>query len=87
MISKLEHTLLKDVLKSNYTAGVLAVLKGQNSVKKNGKPYSAKYVRAVFQGRRQNTTIEKAIWQLASLRKEQETIQKELKESITKTGF
>lgn len=68
MISPLEYKVLKGMLQGNYTKAVLLLLKKQGVVQKNGKPYSARYIRAVLQGKREHALIESTLRRLAVLR-------------------
>ncbi len=69
MITRLEYQALKRIIKGNYTKAVLLLLKKQGVTQKNGKPYSAGYIREVFQGKRTHTAIENTLWKLAKMRK------------------
>lgn len=74
MITELEQKQLKILFQGHYTEDVLKILSVKKIVNRNGKPHSAKYVRTVFQGIRQNAAIESAIWHLAALKKKEKEL-------------
>lgn len=69
MITKVEQLLLKEVLSNAYMEDVLALLKTENIVKENGKPYEERYIQRVFEGKQHNVRIEQVFWQLVAIRK------------------
>jgi hypothetical protein len=82
MITELEQKKLKALFKGHYTEDVLKILNKQHVLNKNREPHNAQYVRMVFQGLRNNTYIEAAIWQLATNRKQEQELQKTQKQKV-----
>ncbi|NVK52416.1 MAG: hypothetical protein HWD85_05735 [Flavobacteriaceae bacterium] len=70
MITETEQKQLKLLFNGHYTEDVLKILNDKNIRNRNGKPHSAPYIRMVFQGIRNNSDIEAAIWQLAEKKKQ-----------------
>lgn len=69
MITKNEQKQLKKILGSHYTKAVLKILLANDIRTKKGISHNATYIRAVFQGLRNNKEIESAIWEVASNKK------------------
>lgn len=82
MITELEQKKLKALFQSHYTEEVLKILSERKICNRNGEPHNAKYIRMVFQGVRQNSNIESAIWQVATNKKQKLELQKSLKQKI-----
>jgi len=71
MITALEQKKLRALFRGHYTEDVLKILNQTHVLNRNGAPHNAQYVRMVFQGVRNNTDIEVAIYQLATKRKQE----------------
>lgn len=78
MIHKEQRRKLKEILGYHYTEGVLKILKGNNIVSRNGKPYGSSMIRNVFNGLNENEDIENAI--IALFVKTQEDIKETVEE-------
>jgi hypothetical protein len=82
MITELEQKKLRTLFRGHYADDVLKILNNQHILNRNGEPHNTQYVRMVFQGIRNNTDIESAIWQLASNRVQEQALQKLQKQKI-----
>lgn len=69
MITALEQKKLRTLFRGHYTEDVLKILNSKHILNRNRTPHNAQYVRMVFQGVRNNSDIEAAIFQLATIRK------------------
>lgn len=85
MITKNEQKQLKQIIGLHYTSTVLNILSTKRIRNKNGRPYKAAYIRAVFQGLRNNERIENVIWELAIDKKIELKILNNKKEAILKS--
>ena len=84
MITEIERKELRELFQGYYADDVLEILKEKKITNRNGKSHSIPYIRMVFQGVRNNTDIEDAIWQLASERKQEIEAKKLQKQQILK---
>ncbi|PQJ80596.1 hypothetical protein [Polaribacter porphyrae] len=82
MITELEKKELKSIFQGHYTEDVLKVLNNKSILNRNGEPHNAQYIRMVFQGVRQNSDIEAAIWQVAINKKQELELQKLQKQKV-----
>ena len=71
MISKSDQLKFKEILGHQYAREVLEMLNAKEIKNRFGKPHSLTYIRMVFQGYRHNPDIERAIIELAILRKKE----------------
>ncbi len=80
MLTEEQRKKFKDLVGNHYTNSIMEKLKEQKITNKNGKPYSAHYIRMVFNGYRRNFEIEKVIMELMiELSKEREILLRQLK--------
>lgn len=82
MITESEQKKLKALFRGHYAEDVLKILNSRHILNRNGEPHNTQYIRMVFQGIRNNTDIEAAIWQLAINRKQEQELQKLQKQKI-----
>jgi len=82
MITQKEQIQLREIIGTHYTDAVLDYLNSKGERNRNGHPYSPEYVRMVFQGVRNNTDIENAIWQVAAQKKKEAKKAEKLKKQI-----
>lgn len=82
MITELERKQLKELFEGRYAEDVLKILSQKMILNRNGEPHNAQYVRMVFQGIRNNSDIEAAIWQLAIEKKQYNELQIKRKQHI-----
>ncbi|MFD2568728.1 hypothetical protein [Pseudotenacibaculum haliotis] len=68
MITETERKKLRLLFQGYYAEDVLDILEEKKITNRNGKPHNLQYIRLVFQGVRNNSDIEVAIWQLAKNR-------------------
>ena len=82
MITKNEQIQLKKLIGSQYSAQVKKILNRKRVKNKFGQPYTAEYIRLVFQGLRNNKDIEAAIWELAVHKKNKANILDQIKSDL-----
>lgn len=82
MITELEQKKLRTLFRGHYTEDVLIILNNKHILNRNKEPHNSQYVRMVFQGIRNNTDIEAAIWQLAAKRKQELDRQESQKKNL-----
>ncbi|WP_340063628.1 hypothetical protein [Ascidiimonas aurantiaca] len=71
MITDVQRVKLKMLLKGNYISDVKKKLASRNILSKRGNPYSDKMISHVFNGRYENSAIEKAILDVYKQRERQ----------------
>ncbi len=71
MITKTDRIKLKRFFKKPYTADVLKKLSERQYFNKKGKPFSKSYITHVYNGIRQEDTIEEVILELYQERKKE----------------
>ena len=84
MITEIERKELRELFQGYYASDILKILKNKKITNRKGKPHTIQYIRMVFQGVRNNSDIEAAIWQLAGKRKQEIERQKLQKQQILK---
>ena len=82
MITELEQKKLRTLFRGHYTEDVLKILNTRHVLNRNGEPHNSQYIRTVFQGIRNNTDVEAAIFQLATIRKQGLKSQESQKKSL-----
>ena len=84
MITEIEREELRELFQGYYANDILKILEKKKITNRKGKSHSIQYIRMVFQGVRNNSDIEAAVWQLASQRKQEIEQQKFQKQQIFK---
>lgn len=82
MITESEQKKLRALFQGHYADDVLRILNDRHILNRNGEPHNTQYIRMVFQGVRNNTDIEAAIWQLAANKTHKKELQKLQKQKI-----
>ncbi len=82
MITELEQKKLRILFRGHYTEDVLKILNKRHVLNRNGEPHNSQYIRTVFQGIRNNPDVEAAIFQLATLRKQDLALKESRKNNL-----